>query len=445
MRQRLLLLIVSLCSSVSWGQNADLRLDARNQVIVPLSGGSNVQFCSDVGSNLTFRLANDSSGAANVIDLAANSLIVTLTVSGNTFSPSGTTLTTSFTLADSSTASSTQYIAAPGTADFSWPTALNFNSTGSTTIEIEIAVDGNTDPTANNTVTYDLNILGNPNIPVLTSNYGNALPVNICTGNTVILTASSVGDEYQFFRNNVSMGPRQAGNTFTTTGINDNDAINVIAYFTNGCGRASTNLFFNVDPAPSGVLSSDAPNDTVCYGEDVLFTASGAGWYEFLVNGTSQAASSTTTTFNLSNVTTDNIDVTVRSWTNSSTLCYDEDVITIRLNSLSGSSIVSGAATVCEGIDPAALNSVSIFSADRVGATLSHQWQSRTSSGTFTDISGATSITYDPGVLSSTTGFRRLTYSTFNGVQCPTNIASATSNVVTVTVTPNSIPVLTTS
>ena len=90
----------------------------------------------------------------------------------------------------------------------------------------------------------------------------------------------------------------------------------------------------------------------------------------------------------MTNVTSDNIDVTVRSWTNSSSICYDEDTITIRLNSVSGVNQISNAQTICAGDNPAALISNSVFTADRAaeGATISYQWQSRTSITSFTNI-----------------------------------------------------------
>ena len=162
-----------------------------------------------------------------------------------------------------------------------------------------------------------------------------------------------------------------------------------------------------------------------------LLQVGAANWFEFFVNNAPSGAASSTNTFNLTNVTTDNIDVTVRSWTNSSSICYDEDTITIRLNSVSGVNQISNASTICAGDDPAAFISNSVFTADRAGegATLSYQWQSRTSITSFTNITGATSVTYDPSSLSTTTFFRRLVYSTFyrssmsiyspiSGIQC---------------------------
>ena len=263
-----------------WGQNPDIRLNNRSQVIVPASGDS-VQFCSDAGSNLKFQVSNESSGFPNYIDLTTKNLIATLTIlSPNTFAPSGTTTVHYFndsTLSNS--ASGTTVISAPGYAQFDWPAPLQFNSTGSTTIEITVAVSGTAypDATADNTVTYEINILSNPNQPTLTTNYGNANPVDICPGNNVRITASTVGNEYEFYRNGTLLAPRQTSNILDTTSLGDNDTVLVIAYFTNGCGRTSNNLFFNVDPIPAGVLSSDAPNDTTCEGGDVLFTANGGG------------------------------------------------------------------------------------------------------------------------------------------------------------------------
>ncbi|WP_216823553.1 hypothetical protein, partial [Niastella vici] len=85
--------------------------------------------------------------------------------------------------------------------------------------------------------------------------------------------------------------------------------------------------------------------------------------------------------------------------------------------------------TICSGGDPAAFT---IATAATGSGTLSYQWQSSTNdcSTGFTDISGATSATYDvPGGLATTTYYRRIATSTLNGVPC-----TATSNCVTVTI-----------
>ena len=442
-----------LYSASSWAQAPDLRLDSRNQIKIPLSGSS-VDFCSSTGSNLRFEVVNQASGPLNVVDLTANNLVATLTIvstPGQTFAPSGTSTTAYFSQARTSNAASgTNWIGAVGIADFDWPTALEFNSTGTTTIEVEVAIVGRPYPdgTANNTVTYEINIISNPNKPVLSSNYGSGPVVDICPGNNVQINSSSVGDEYEFFRNLISMGPRQTSNVFNTTGLSDGDSVNVTAYFTNGCGSSSDPLVFRVGTIPAGVLSSTAANDTVCTGDTVIFTASGGGgtaWYEFLVNNTVEQAS-TTASFTYGPVLTDNVSVTVRTYTVSTSTCYDEDTINLRLNSVSGNNTLNTAiAAICAGSSPTTILSVSSFVADRQseGATITHQWQSRINGGAFADITGATNLTYAPSILNTTTYFRRLSYSTFNGVKCTTTNASATSNIVTVTVNPNATAVLT--
>ena len=46
----------------------------------------------------------------------------------------------------------------------------------------------------------------------------------------------------------------------------------------------------NVGTIPVGSLTSDAPNNVACEGDDVLFTAGtgAANWFEFIVNNASQ-------------------------------------------------------------------------------------------------------------------------------------------------------------
>ena len=395
-RQLIVLSFLFLYSASSWAQSPDIRLNDRSLILDP-APGSSVQYCSDSGSNLRFQVHNESSGFANYIDLTTNSLIATLTIlTPNTFQPSGTTTVAYFSDSSfSNTASGTDVIAAPGYARFDWPTPLQFNSTGSTTIEITVAVSGTAypDATADNTVTYEINVLGTPNQPVLSTNYGSTNPVSICPGNNVEITASTVGNEYEFYRNGTLLGPKQTSHIFNTTALNDNDYVTVIAYFTNGCGRTSNNLFFNVDSIPAGVLSSNAPNNTACTGDAVVFAASGGGgtaWYEFLVNNTVEQAS-TTASFTYGPVLTDNVSITLRTYTVSTSICYDEDTINLRLNSVSGNNVLDTAIpSICAGETPLMISNVSSFTPDRLseGATITHQWQSRINGGVFCRYNG---------------------------------------------------------
>src|SRR6185503_5217667 len=85
--------------------------------------------------------------------------------------------------------------------------------------------------------------------------------------------------------------------------------------------------------------------------------------------------------------------------------------------------------TICSGGDPAAFTQ-SVASTG--SGALTYQWQSSTTScaAGFSDIGGATAITYDPPAgLAVTTFYRRVTTSTLNAVPCTAN-----SNCITVTV-----------
>jgi hypothetical protein len=89
--------------------------------------------------------------------------------------------------------------------------------------------------------------------------------------------------------------------------------------------------------------------------------------------------------------------------------------------------VIAGNQTVCIGDDPAAFTSTT---AGTGGGTISYQWQTNTTGcgSDFTNIEGAISATYDPGVATVTTYYRRVTTSTLNGVVCSDN-----SNCLTVT------------
>jgi choice-of-anchor A domain-containing protein len=84
--------------------------------------------------------------------------------------------------------------------------------------------------------------------------------------------------------------------------------------------------------------------------------------------------------------------------------------------------------TICGGTAPAAFTSTAAAAGN---GTITYQWQSSTTSATagFTNISGATSATYTPGAISTTTYYQRVATNTASATTC-----TATSNVITVTV-----------
>lgn len=106
--------------------------------------------------------------------------------------------------------------------------------------------------------------------------------------------------------------------------------------------------------------------------------------------------------------------------------------------------VIGGSQTVCSTTDPSAFT---IETPASSSGTLSYQWQKSTSSCTdgFTDITGATSSTYDPPVTSITTYYRVITTGT-GSCTSPINSCSDTSNCAILTVftspdiTPNVTP-----
>ncbi len=140
----------------------------------------------------------------------------------------------------------------------------------------------------------------------------------ICEGSPVTFTASSdLATEFEFYLNNVwvDMGDPTI-NQFTTNTLQNEDSIKVIAIY-NGCQKVSNSLEMVVNPAPIvSLICSDADN-TICDGESITFTASGASLYEFFVDGASVGS------FNSSNIYTVN-DLT------------DSQVVTVRGKSISG-------------------------------------------------------------------------------------------------------------
>src|SRR4030095_9970140 len=140
-----------------------------------------------------------------------------------------------------------------------------------------------------------------------------------------------------------------------------------------------------------------------------------------LVNGLQASGSTvsgaTTTTLTITNVQTGD---ELTTYNIRATNHCGEDIsanASLIVNSVTGGTVGTDQ-TICSGGDPAAFTESVASTGDGV---LSYQWQSSTTGcgGAFSNIGGATAITYDPpaGVL-VTTNYRRVTTSTLNGVPC---------------------------
>lgn len=100
-------------------------------------------------------------------------------------------------------------------------------------------------------------------------------------------------------------------------------------------------------------------------------------------------------------------------------------VISITVAPTVTSGVIAANQTICNGGDPAAFTQTTAAT----GLNLTYQWQSSINNVAYNDIAFATGNTYDSGVLTQNTWFRRVVTSTVNGTSC-----SATSTPVLVTV-----------
>ena len=271
-----------------------------------------------------------------------------------------------------------------------------------------------------------------------------AASTSICSGESVVFTASG-GSSYEFFVDGISQGATSTQNIKSISGITDGQLVSVRGVNAQNCYANSSVVTITVNPIPStGSLSSGLVSNTMCSAEFPIFTATGGATYEFYVNGIqevgSQVSGNIFNTASDTTILTDNALVSVRIINASG--CSQTITSTIRVNGLTGANSITGSQTICSGGDPLLLTSTAVPNLDIAGATLSYQWQSKTGANPFGNILNATSLNYDPSTLTTTTLFRRVAYSTFNGVQCPGTDDLGSSNTVTVTVDSAATPVL---
>ena len=110
---------------------------------------------------------------------------------------------------------------------------------------------------------------------------------------------------------------------------------------------------------------------------------------------------------------------------NSVTCTNSSNTITIAVNSISAG-IIGDDQVICNSGNPSAFSEL----VPATGSSISYQWQQSTNGSTYTNISGATGITYDvPAGVATTTYYKRKSTGTLTGTTC-----TSLSNAVTVTV-----------
>ena len=315
---------------------------------------------------------------------------------------------------------------------------------GNATVNTQVDNIPITDPTARATIIVNT-------IPVVTD------PANFtsCVGGTATFTSTITGTptptlQWRIGTTVLVNGLQASGstvsgattNTLTITNVQPGDEFttyNVRA--TNHCGDdISANATLFVNSVTGGTVGSDqticSGGDPAAFTESVASTGDGVLSYQWQSSTTgcggafSNIGGATSATYDAPaglTLTTTYRRVTT-STLNAVPCTANSNCITVTINNVTGGTVATNQ-TVCSGGDPAAFTQ-SVASTG--SGALTYQWQSSTTGcgGTFSDIGGATAITYDPPAgLTVTTAYRRVTTSTLNAVPCTAN-----SNCITVTV-----------
>jgi hypothetical protein len=131
----------------------------------------------------------------------------------------------------------------------------------------------------------------------------------LCAGDNVTFTATG-GTSYSF---DVNGGTATAGtgtnsDEFSSATLANGDVVTVTVTDANGCSSTAT-LTMVVNPLPTVGISSDDADNTICAGDAVTFTGSGATSYSFDVNGGTAIAGTGTNGDEFSSATLANGDV----------------------------------------------------------------------------------------------------------------------------------------
>ena len=240
--------------------------------------------------------------------------------------------------------------------------------------------------------------------------------VSFCSGDSCKLVATpSGGVTYQWYHNGIVI-PLGTGNVYYPTLGGDYYLI------VSGCGTPSSTVHVNINPLPTGTVTV-APLSPVCTGTTVTVTLN----TDFTNNNWAWNAPFTgnPSTFTQQFIASNAIQANLQD---KLTLCSRTVGYNIIVHPAIDPGVISADQIICSGTAPALLTGTAPAGGD---GTYTYQWMSSTVSAVngFTNIPGATNPTYQPGILTQTTWFRRVVTS---NSPCP----STTTNVVEITVNP---------
>lgn len=321
-------------------------------------------------------------------------------------------------------------LTATGAAIYTWSPSTGLSATTGSTVTANpittttYTVTGSTNGcTDSKTITVTVNEL--PAKPTVTT------PVTYCQNAAAapLSATAAAGNSLTWYTNSALTGGTTLAPTPSTT-----TAGSTIFYVTqtnaNNCRSEAETIIVVVQPAiSSNTISTD---QTVCFGTPVnAITGSapsgGNGaytyqWQQSTDGGATWNAIAVATTDSYTPSSSSIGQVRYRRLVNSGLCNSLSNIVTITVEAALNTFEIGSSQSICEGTTPALL--VGQTPTGGTG-TYSYQWQSSTNGANWTAIPGATQRDYQPGTLTATTYYRRIT----NSGNCP-----ATSGVVAITV-----------
>ena len=223
--------------------------------------------------------------------------------------------------------------------------------------------------------------------------------------------------------------------TYTITALSD------ALCSANSSDRTGSAVVTVASPTTAGVIS--ASPTVICYGETVTISSptngAGSGSISYLWEGSPDGSTNWTSLGGTTTTPTNSFTLTTTTWIRRTTIatfgtapntveCPSAPTTPVKVSvhpDLEAGGIVASNQTLCEGETPAQLVS------ETAGSGGTYRWERSIDNVNWTIIAGSNSANYTPGPLSQTTYFRRVVYSTIDGVTC-----LEATNTVTISVNP---------
>ena len=257
-------------------------------------------------------------------------------------------------------------------------------------------------PTMGITNTITLSYTGS--VPSITTQPAST---TVCTGSTATISVTATGATSYTWH--WSVGNHVIPNTSPWSGINtaslsispatSSEAAQYWVAVTNTCGTTTSNTVTVAVDEPLSVTY----NGPVCAGSALTLTGpSGKTSYSWTgPNGFTSSVQSPTVSSSATTAMAGTYNLTVSPGNS----CGSTASVAVTVYGTLTAGSVGTAQSICYNTTPATITQLTAPSGGT--GTYSYQWQSSTDNSTWTNISGATSSTYAPGALTSSTYYRR--------------------------------------